>query len=69
MSLGGILVLVLLIVSLFIFIYMMVITAKSWGALHTTMLFFIFFESWIFLLFAGRALDKRVTLTQGILND
>lgn len=62
MSLGGILVLVLMIVSLFVFIYLMVITAKSWGALHTTMLCFIFVESWIFLLFAGRALDKRVTL-------
>ena len=62
MSLGGILVLVLMIVSLFVFIYLMVITAKSWGALHTTMLCFIFIESWVFLIFAGRALDKRVTM-------
>ena len=62
MSLGGILVLVLMIISLFVFIYLIVITAKSWGALHTTMLCFIFLESWIFLLFAGRALDKRVTI-------
>ncbi len=62
MSLGGILILVLMIISLFVFIYLLVITAKSWGALHTTMLCFIFVESWIFLVFAGRALDKRVTL-------
>ena len=62
MSLGGILVLVLMIISLFVFIYLMVITAKSWGALHTTMLCFIFIESWIFLMFAGRALDKRVAM-------
>lgn len=62
MSLGGILVIVLMIISLFVFIYLMVITAKSWGSLHTTLLCFIFIESWIFLVFAGRALDKRVTL-------
>ncbi len=62
MSLGGILILVLMIVSLFIFIYLIVITAKSWGALHTTLLCFIFIESWLFLLFAGRALDKRLTM-------
>lgn len=62
MSLGGILVLVLMIVSLFVFIYLIVITAKSWGALHTTMLCFIFIESWVFLMFAGRALDKRVAM-------
>ncbi len=62
MSLGGILVLVLMIISLFVFIYLIVITARSWGALHTTMLCFIFIESWVFLVFAGKALDKRLAM-------
>ncbi len=48
MSLGGILILVLLVVSLFVFIYLIVITSKSWGILQTILLCFLFIECWVF---------------------
>lgn len=61
MSLGGILILVLLVISLAIFIYLVVITAQSWGVLHTIMLSFLFIECWTFLLLSGQVLNYRLT--------
>lgn len=62
MTLGGILILVLLVISLFVFIYLLVITARSWGALQTVLLSFLFIECWTFLIFSAGALDRRLAM-------
>lgn len=61
MSSGGILILVVLVISLFVFIYLVVITARSWGILHTIMLSFLFIECWTFLFFTANVADRRLT--------
>ena len=60
MSLGGILILLLLLVSLIVFIYLIVVTARGWGALHTVLLCFLFLECWVFLAFTAGVQSKRV---------
>lgn len=60
MSLGGILILVLLVISLFVFIYLIVVTARSWGILHTILLSILFIECWTFLFFSANVLDARL---------
>lgn len=57
---GGIIILLLLLVSLIAFIYFVVVTAKGWGALHVTMLCFLFIECWCFLFFAAGVHSNRV---------
>jgi hypothetical protein len=64
MGLGGILILLLLIVSLVAFIYLIVVTAKGWGALHTTLLCFLFIECWVFIVFAAGVQNRRVRYTK-----
>ncbi len=60
MSLGGILILVLLVVSLAIFIYLIVLTARSWNVLHTVMLCILFIECWTFAFLTANVLDRRL---------
>ncbi|MFO1063872.1 MAG: hypothetical protein U0892_08425 [Pirellulales bacterium] len=60
MSLGGILFLVVAVVSLFVFIYLIVVTARNWGVLHTIMLCFLFLECWTFMVFTAGVLEKRL---------
>ena len=62
MTLGGILILVLLVISLFVFIYLLVITARSWGVLQSILLTFLFIECWTFLIFAAGVLDRRLAM-------
>lgn len=52
--------LVLMLVSLALFIFLVVKTAKAWGGLQTTMLFFIFFSTWVFLFSAAGVARLRI---------
>jgi hypothetical protein len=61
MTLGGIVILLLLVISLSVFIYLAVITARGWGALHTTMLCFLFIECWVFIFFAAGVHRERIS--------
>ncbi len=60
MGLGGILILLLLLVSLIVFIYLIVVTARGWGALHTVLLCFLFIECWVFMVFSAGVQSRRV---------
>ncbi len=60
MTLGGIVILLLLVVSLIIFIYVLVLSARGWGALHVVLLVFLFIECWIFMIFSAGVLYRRV---------
>jgi hypothetical protein len=60
MTLGGIVILLLLVASLIIFIYLIVISARGWGALHTVLLCFLFIECWVFMIFSAGVLHRRV---------
>ncbi len=60
MTLGGIVILLLLVASLIIFIYLIVISARGWGALHTVLLCFLFIECWVFMIFTAGVLHRRV---------
>ncbi|MFN3191381.1 MAG: hypothetical protein ACE361_12735 [Aureliella sp.] len=64
MTLGGILFLLLLLVSVIVFIFVTVKTAKTWGALHTTLLWTLFTECWIFVVFAAGVQATRVKFTK-----
>lgn len=64
MGLGGILILLLLIVSLIVFIYIIVMTARNWGVLHTILLCTLFIECWVFMVFAAGVQSKRVKYTR-----
>ncbi|MEM8736476.1 MAG: hypothetical protein AAGG44_19760, partial [Planctomycetota bacterium] len=64
MTLGGILFLLLLLVSVIVFIFVTVKTAKTWGALHTTLLWTLFTECWIFVVFAAGVQATRVKYTK-----
>ncbi len=59
MTLGGIIIILLLVVSLITFIYLIVITARGWGVLHTLLLLCLFFESWTFMIFSAGVLYRR----------
>lgn len=63
MGLGGILILLMLIVSLILFIYFVVVTARGWGVLHTILLCTLFIECWVFLVFTAGVHYKRVRYT------
>lgn len=56
----GILVLLLLIVTLILFVYLIVLSARGWGALHTTMLCFLFIECWVFMFFSAGVHYRRL---------
>ena len=64
MTLGGILVLLMLLVSLIVFIYIIVVSARGWGALHVTLLCFLFIECWVFLVMVAGVQGTRVKFTK-----
>lgn len=64
MGLGSILFLVVAIISLIAFIYLVVLTAKSWGVLHTLLLCCLFIECWVFLFMTAGVQDVRVPATK-----
>jgi hypothetical protein len=64
MGLGGILILLLLIVSLIVFIYIIVMTARGWGVLHTILLCTLFIECWVFMVFSAGVQYRRVRYTR-----
>jgi hypothetical protein len=64
MGLGGILILLLLIVSLIVFIYIIVMTARNWGVLHTILLCTLFIECWVFMVFSAGVQSLRVKYTR-----
>lgn len=64
MSLGGILILLTLLVSLIVFIYLIVVTARGWGAFHTVLLCFLFIECWVFIVMAAGVQGTRVKFTK-----
>ncbi len=64
MGLGGILILLLLLVSLIVFIYTLVVTARGWGVLHTILLSFLFVECWVFIVFSAGVHYRRVRATE-----
>ncbi len=59
MTLGGIIIILLAVVSLITFVYLIVITARGWGVLHTLMLLCLFFECWTFMFFSAGVLYRR----------
>ncbi|MCA9129703.1 MAG: hypothetical protein KDB22_21605 [Planctomycetales bacterium] len=64
MGLGGILVLLALLVTLIVFIYLLVLTARGWGVLHTVMLCFLFIECWVFMFLTAGVHYERVRATK-----
>ena len=60
MTLGGIIILLMLVASLIIFVYLLVLTARGWGVLHTLLLSFLFIECWVFMVFSAGVLNRRV---------
>lgn len=60
MTLGGIIILLVLVASLIIFVYLLVLTARGWGVLHTLLLSFLFIECWVFMVFSAGVLNRRV---------
>lgn len=64
MGLGGILVLVALLVSLIAFIYIVVLSARGWGVLHTLLLCTLFIECWVFMFFSAGVHYERVRATK-----
>lgn len=63
MTIFGVLIILLFLISLIAFIYGMVKACKTFGALQTTMLYFFFFSTWAFLVFAAGVHDKRISWT------
>lgn len=64
MTLGGILILLLALTSLGLFIYFTVVTAKSWGVLHTILIWVLFIEVWVFMVCAAGVQATRVKYTE-----
>lgn len=64
MSLGGILILVVLLIALIAFIYLIVKTARGWGILHTLLLCTLFIECWVFMVFSAGVQATRVRFTE-----
>ncbi len=60
MAITGIIFLLLLLISLGLFIFMLVKTARNWGGLHTTMLVFIFISTWVFIFVSAGVAKRRV---------
>lgn len=63
MTLGGILILLMLLVSLIVFVYIIVMCARGWGVLHTILLCTLFIECWVFMVFAAGVQATRVKYT------
>lgn len=59
MDLMGILVWLAVLVSLVVFIVMLVKSNQNWGALHTTLLVFLFLQAWCFVFFAAGVASRR----------
>lgn len=66
MSLGGILILLVLLVSVIVSIYLIVVTARTWGILHTLLLSVLFIECWVFLVMSAGVYGSRVRLTKRV---
>ncbi|MCA9195368.1 MAG: hypothetical protein KDB03_26535 [Planctomycetales bacterium] len=64
MSIGGIVVWLLVLVSLILFIYMVVKTAGNWGVLNTIMLCLLFIEVWVFLFMTAGVYENRIQATK-----
>ncbi|RMF44234.1 MAG: hypothetical protein D6753_03120, partial [Planctomycetota bacterium] len=64
MTLGGILFLVLLLIALIVFGYLVAVSAKRWGVVHTILLCVLFIECWVFLFFAAGVQTTRVRYTR-----
>ena len=64
MSLGLIIFLLLILISLTFFIVFIVKTARQWGALHIILLSILFIESWVFLYFTAGVQYERVRATR-----
>lgn len=64
MGLGSILVLLTLLVSLIVFIYLVVKTARGWGVLHTLLICTLFIECWVFLFMSAGVHYERVRATE-----
>ncbi len=60
MTLGGIIILLVLVASLITFIYLLVLTARGWGVLHTLLLSFLFIECWVLMVFTAGVVYRRV---------
>ena len=63
MTLGSILILLMLLVSLIVFIYIIVMCARGWGVLHTILLCTLFIECWVFMIFSAGVQARRVKYT------
>ncbi len=61
MTLGGIIALLLLLVSLIVFIYVIAKSARTWGVLHTILLCFLFIECWGFMFVSAGVQYRRVS--------
>lgn len=64
MGLGGILVLVALVFSVFIFGYLVYRAAAGWGVLHAILISLLFIECWVFLVFSAGVQGFRVKHTK-----
>lgn len=64
MGLGAIFVLLALLVSLIAFVYIVVLTARGWGVLHTILICTLFIECWVFLFFSAGVHYERVRATK-----
>ncbi len=64
MNLGGIIILLVLLISLIAFIYIIVKSARGWGGLHVTLLCILFIECWTFMFLAAGVQDTRVRFTE-----
>jgi uncharacterized coiled-coil protein SlyX len=53
-----------LLVSLIVFIYIIVVTARGWGVLHTILLCTLFIECWVFIAFSAGVHYRRVRATE-----
>ncbi len=60
MGILGIIFLIIVLITFGMFVYFIVKTAHGWGALHTTMLFFIFFSTLVFLFSSAGVAKRRV---------
>jgi cell division protein FtsB len=60
MDILGIVFILVVLTALVTFIVVIVKSAKGWGAIHVTTLFFLFFAAWVFLFSSAGVLDTRV---------
>lgn len=64
MGVGGILILLLLLVSVLVFGFLVFKSARGWGVLHTLLICTLFIECWVFLVFAAGVQGTRVKFTK-----